>query len=321
VVSGGDWTLEEALALPAVPGCALVAWGFADLGERFSWHLHAADREAKKLLWEGTFERERGGLGSLLSAAAAALDAALGAPAAIAAQGADRWDRLLPTKHEGALSELLLAMDVREAIGFGIRIPNPNETFEPFLRALELDPACELAMSLLADAAYRWVSDAHGPADTALAALARARDLLPKDPRPLSALAECELRAGRARDALATAERLRALLPRMGNEPARAEELLGRIQVELGDATEAASAFRRAVRLDPRRSLSWQHLGHLAAQLGKWDEAEICYVQASQLEPGRADLKEAVKRIRGELIKIREQRGPLRPPDAKNPLA
>ena len=99
-----------------------------------------------------------------------------------------------------------------------------------------------------------------------------------------------------------------------GADAAYAEELAGRIHDKRSEPTEAASAFRRAVRPDSRRVVSWQHLGHLAAQLGRWDEAEICYVQAAQLEPGRADFQEAIKRIRGEMMRIREQRGRSRRP-------
>ena len=331
VVSGTDATLAQALALPEVQGAPLVAWGFADLGNRFSWHLHLADRASKRLLWEGTLERERDALGSLLAAAAASLDAALGAApggavrdstspdGTRAPQTAEMWEGRLPTRHPEALLELLLAMDVRESVGFGIRIPNPNDTFGPFLRTLELDPACALAFSLLADTAYRWVSDAVGDAEIALAALRRARDLLPKLARAEAALAESELRAGRTDAALESAKRFRTKTHRFGADAAYAEELAGRIHDKRSEPTEAASAFRRAVRLDSRRVVSWQHLGHLAAQLGRWDEAEICYVQAAQLEPGRADFQEAIKRIRGEMMRIREQRGPLKAPDPKDP--
>ncbi|MFN0205438.1 MAG: tetratricopeptide repeat protein [Planctomycetota bacterium] len=311
VIAGRAWTAEEAAGAPQIQGCSRVAWGHADLGDNCKLEMHVMDQPAKRIIWEGAFDRPKSDLVSLFVVMARTLDATILPVRPPVAN--EMWLQQMPTRNSECLWHLLTAIDFRESLDLGIQIPDSTEAFVSLKSALAADPKCAFAASLLMGAAVRWVSNKKGDPQPAMLALADAVSSRGDIPRFVAALAECELQLENYDSALKHAKEYLSKSAG-GNDAAHSEELLGRIYEKTGDVTNASSAFRRAVQLDPKRIVSWHQLGFLAAQLNQWENAESCYMKCAELAPANTEIQEKLKLVREELVKVRERRGPLAPP-------
>ncbi len=314
LVATEAWTAAEARAVPEVEGCGAMAWGSADLsapeGEPLRADLRAMDRASGRIAWEGSFERPRSEAPAFVAGLAAAVDGAFEARGA--GTSPETWLAELPTRDAEALLEFLAALDVYESLRWEIATADPSVAMAPVLRVIERDPECTAAPDLALDTALRSALLGPEAARAAMEAVACVAELRPALARADAVLAECALRAGDPD--VAREHALRYARRSEGKAAALGEELAGRAFEAKAEPSQAASCFRRAVQLDPRRAASWHRLGALAAQLGRFDEAEICFAQSVAIAPDREDFQDALRRARGELMRVREQRGPLVPP-------
>ncbi|MBI3288127.1 MAG: tetratricopeptide repeat protein [Elusimicrobia bacterium] len=72
---------------------------------------------------------------------------------------------------------------------------------------------------------------------------------------------------------------------------------LGLAFVRLGRRAEAERAFADSVRQDPHNPEGWHNLGILMAGDGRFDKAEAALKKALRLEPGRANTREALRKL------------------------
>lgn len=327
VASGSAWALDQALKSPEVPGCRYVAWGRADLSapQPSAWRveLWVADRQRGVQLAYAWFRGEDAAEGSAVRSLIHSIlppiwKAVIGedslGQAEIDALFANLMGEARPTDERAVA--MLEGLDVLDSITKGVRLVDPKKALEVFRLARGTQPAQGPLGRLELEAALRGALAGALPLDLCRQAVADLLQSAPDLTRGRAAAAELALRAGDAPSAIELATPVARLAePR---EAAIGEELLGRAYEATKEISQAAAAFRRALQHDPRRSVSWTYLGYFAAQLGKWDEAEVCYTQAAALAPQDASLQEALKRVRGELMKVREARGPLVPPPAES---
>jgi tetratricopeptide (TPR) repeat protein len=116
---------------------------------------------------------------------------------------------------------------------------------------------------------------------------ARARDSKSRQARPLGG-AELLFNDGRAaywkkryRDAVRMLKQ--AALIRPGR--AMTYSYLGLSYAALGAFTEAESAYKEALRRDPKSNMAWSELGDLYRKLNRWEDAIKAYQQALQIKP------------------------------------
>jgi tetratricopeptide (TPR) repeat protein len=305
VLASRPWTVDEAIRSPQLQGCSRVAWSHADLGANCKIELHVLDQPAKKVIWEGVFDRPRSDIAGLLVVMARTLDATL-LPARPSTSN-EMWSKQLPSQNAECLWNLLTAIDFQEALQLNIKLGDPTPAFDAMRAAMAADPNCLFASSVLMGSAIRWVASKKGDPELAMSLLretAAAREDLY---RMTAALAECELQVDQNDAAL---QHARQYLQRAKEvERAHAEEMIGRIHEKTGDIVQATSAFRRAVQIDPKRLVSWHQLGYIAAQMFQWEEAETCYAKCAELAPGNAEIQEKLKIVRGELERSRHAQG------------
>jgi tetratricopeptide (TPR) repeat protein len=303
---------ETALHL-TTPAGAAIGFGFLDVRGRVQGRYRAVNPQGK-FIWERTIDAGFAEIPATLAAMARELvKAALGVDASPALDGS-----ILPSD-PAALRALMLGLDAASSVEMDVSIPDPAAAFEPLLRCAELDPARGLAAEFLLSMALTWASKRCLPAPPAVTALGLLRGMRPDLVKVDAVLSEVCLTWGDGEGAVEAATRY---LRRCGSEPAilaYAEELVGRACDLTGERARAAAAFARAVKHDSGRIFSWRSLAHLAAQSGRLDEAEVCLVQAERVDRDNAEVQEALRCVRGELLRLREQRGPLQPPDSRKP--
>ncbi|MBI3818203.1 MAG: hypothetical protein HY286_05890 [Planctomycetes bacterium] len=309
MLNGRAWTVEESYQAPDVTGDTRIAFGTADLGENCKLNYTAVDRSNKSVLWQGSIERSRDDFPQLLVLFARALDATIHPQRAPLKNEA--WLSVIPTKKPRALWHAMELVDAREALDLKIPFANPQAMFDACLKATAADPGNLFIISHVMELCIRWIAEKRGESAPVYETLRKTAELNPSIARLDAAVAECRL-AEEQYD-LALAEALKYNNKVQGPESAHAAELAGRIYEKMDDPAKAASSFRRAVQVDARRSVSWQHLGFLAVKLNKWEEAETCLARACEAMPGNRELEEKLSRVRAEVLKIREQRGPLKP--------
>lgn len=77
----------------------------------------------------------------------------------------------------------------------------------------------------------------------------------------------------------------------------RAWHSVGRIRFHRGDASGAATAFERAVAMDPKATVIWFELGQVQQALGKLDDAERSLAEALRLDPENAACQKALLQV------------------------
>ncbi len=87
-------------------------------------------------------------------------------------------------------------------------------------------------------------------------------------------------------------KKIAAALKRMGrlnSQDARAWRRVGELLFHLGRESEAESAYRKSIALEPDASTSWNDFGYFMAYMrGSFDEAEAAYRKAIELDPKSA---------------------------------
>jgi serine/threonine protein kinase/Tfp pilus assembly protein PilF len=104
---------------------------------------------------------------------------------------------------------------------------------------------------------------------------------LPRDPRPLVAIAACFELEGQAKEALRILEEAVGLDPASG--PAHGE--LGRVRSLLGDTEGAIKSYERALDLDPGDIFAANNLGTLLDGLGEREAARRYFERAVEVAP------------------------------------
>lgn len=309
VLAGRPWTLAESMESPNVTGDARIGFGMADFRDGIKLNYQIVDRSARKQLWQSDLTSDYEDIDHVLIPLARAIDSII-TPSRPALRH-DAWASWLPTQKRGALWPLMAAIDIQESMSLRIQIANPDAAFASIAAAVDADPNCSLCASVAIGVSIRWVAEKHGDPAFAFKALEHTKERMPQIPRMDLAIAECHFALEKYDVSLGLTTKYLKIAK--GGDAAHAEEMLGRIYEKLNEPAKAASAWRRAVQLDPSRGQSWQFLGYMAAQLNKWEEAELCYARAAEVAPRDAALQEKLKAVRAEVIKIREKRGPLTP--------
>ncbi|HEX2390827.1 MAG TPA: tetratricopeptide repeat protein [Casimicrobiaceae bacterium] len=101
------------------------------------------------------------------------------------------------------------------------------------------------------------------------------------DALALYALAELDEHAGRRADAISALERAIASRPAF----LAAQQRLGILYGEAGDAQHAADAFARVVAIDPKHARGYNNLGNALRTLGRTREALAAFQRAVELQP------------------------------------
>lgn len=220
------------------------------------------------------------------------------APAAVALRRVLERDPNNLTALEKLALALALLGDTEEALdvlGRAVAIdPSSSELalVQAHVHALRGEAAQSLALAdgVIArepDTVEAWVERAFaletlGRAGEAKAALERAVELDPKNPRAVVGIVELvELPAGETETA---AERLEALLPREARRP-EVWRALGRVYEAEGRDAEAADAYRRGLAEQPRAGTLHAHLGVLLARLGDPGAEAALAAAAQELRP------------------------------------
>lgn len=151
---------------------------------------------------------------------------------------------------------------------------NPTQTLQS-LRRLAMPPDQELAVRQQSAE----VLIAHGETTEAIVDLKRAAELDSANPDTLFNLALAEFRAGKAKEALASAENCRKL-----RDSAELEGLLGDIQEALGDNLAAVRSYQAALAMAPAEE---NH--HLALALE--------FIRHRNFEPAKLVLEQAEKKF------------------------
>ncbi|KIM00102.1 TPR repeat-contatining protein [Paramagnetospirillum magnetotacticum MS-1] len=180
-------------------------------------------------------------------------------------------------------------------------------------RAVKLNPGLGMAWMHLGEV----LSVLPDQAQAAVDALRRASGLMPRDPRPLNALAgalmgyqryDDAIGAYRAATALASEPNLADMLNNMGvalerlerrdeavpviraaslirPDSAAIQDNLGNALLGTARAEEAEACHRRALALGAKGAETWSNLGNALHRQGRLDEADAAYRRAIQINP------------------------------------
>jgi tetratricopeptide (TPR) repeat protein len=74
---------------------------------------------------------------------------------------------------------------------------------------------------------------------------------------------------------------------------------LGNLLYQLGRKEEAAEAFAQSSIADPKNTNCWYNRGVIFFELGRLSEAHSCFQRAHDLDPGRADIAQALQQSAG----------------------
>jgi arylsulfatase A-like enzyme/Flp pilus assembly protein TadD len=156
-------------------------------------------------------------------------------------------------------------------------------------RCREAAPEFEAALERLPGylAAYLALAECRvklGGPRAAVAVLRRGQQALPRDPRLSEAEAGMWRRLGQAREAAAAYERAVALAPK----DALLRVKLGEAWRDAGDLGRAAAALQGALGLDAAPASYWNSLGMVLGAAGRLTEAEGAFREALAREPGSA---------------------------------
>jgi Flp pilus assembly protein TadD len=144
-------------------------------------------------------------------------------------------------------------------------LPGAIETLTRAVALLKRDPEAWAELGFAYALARRF--------DEARDALRKAVRAKPDFLEALAALAEIELGAGDAEQAVAAARRVTSLAPQF----AAGFGLLGTAYARLGDLPQAEAAFRQWLAVAPRDPVALTNLANAVRQQGRFDEAESLY--------------------------------------------
>jgi tetratricopeptide (TPR) repeat protein len=305
IVASQPWTIDEACRIGLPDGTEYVLHGSAELTDRVRLRIMLVDSPQQKLALDHVVLRPRSELFQALDEAANEIARALGEDAPEAS-----W----PTRDVEAFVAYLRGRDMSAAHEAGVRVPDPQKSFEPYLEAAQRDPAFTDAQDRLLALALDFALGGQGPVDAARKGCERLLGIDPSAYKAHAALAEIDLMGG---DAKAAEDRLRRALSlhpewppgfeRMGTALSRqgrfgesipwyeralqernddADAVLG-LGVSLGECgrlEEAVLAFRAALSLGLHTAHVHENLAHVLARLGRNKEAREHRMESRRLQ-------------------------------------
>src|SRR5216683_7091545 len=200
VVASHAWTLEEACHIGLPEGTEYVLHGSAELTDRVRIRILLVASPEKKLALDHVVLRPRSELFSALDEAAHEIARALGEDAP-----AQPW----PTRDVEAFLAYLRGRDMSAAHEAGVRVPDPQRSFDPYLEAARRDPLFADAQDRMLALALDFALGGQGPVEAAREGCERLLAIDPAAYKAHAALAEIDLAEG---DPCTAEDRLRKAL-------------------------------------------------------------------------------------------------------------
>jgi superkiller protein 3 len=161
------------------------------------------------------------------------------------------------------------------------RLGHPDKALQLARRASQAEPSDADVRNFLAKTLLTFYGDKPDAVDESLTQLTECLRLRPNDLVPLWLYTSDFFESAKSPAAV---ERLSALL-RPHADRDEAHFYLGLVADAKGDATEAASQYQVALKIDPNNSAAYNKLGLILSQDGKLDDAIRHYQKAIQLKP------------------------------------
>src|SRR4051812_47277633 len=264
VVASQPWTLDEACRIGLPDGTEYVLHGSAELTDRVRLRILLVDSPERKLALDHVVLRPRNELFQALDEAASEIARALGEPLP---EGS--W----PTRDVEAFLAYLRGRDMSAAHEAGVRVPDPNKSFDPYLEAARRDPQFTDAQDRLLALALDFALGGQGPTAAARASCERLLSIDPSAFKAHAALAEIDLMSG---DPAAAEERLKmALALHPGWAPGF--ERMGTALSRQGRYGEAIAWFERALGERRDDADAMQGLGVALGECERREEAVLAF--------------------------------------------
>jgi Tfp pilus assembly protein PilF len=186
----------------------------------------------------------------------------------------------------------LRGRDMTAAHEAGVRVPDPNKSFDPYLEAARRDPHFADAQDRMLALALDFALGGQGPVEAAREGCQRLLDIDPAAFKAHLALAEIDLSQG---DPVAAESRLLkalALRPDCGS----AFERMGTALVRQRRFEEAVGWFERALRERQDDTDAMQGLGVALAECGRLEEAVAAWRATVQMGVSSAHLHDNLAR-------------------------
>jgi len=295
IVASSTWTLEEACNIGLPEGTEYVLHGSAELTDRVRLRILLVDSNQRQLALDHVVLRPREELFAALDEAAVEIARALGEE-----PPAFPW----PTRDVEAYVAYLRGRDMSAAHEMGVRVPDPNRSFDPYLEAMRRDPRFGDAQERLLALALDFALGGKGPLPAAQTACER---LLAIDPLAFKAhltLAEIDLKRG---DPQAAEKRICAALALSPEWPA-AYERMGTALSRQRRYRDAIRWYEKALAARGDDTDALLGLALAASECGELARAVECWRAADALGAGSADLHDNLARALALLGRRREAR-------------
>jgi tetratricopeptide (TPR) repeat protein len=270
VVASQPWTLDEACRIGLPEDTEYLLHGSAELTDRVRLRILLVDSPLKKLTLDHVVLRPRSELFAALDEAASEIAHALGESAP-----ATSW----PTRDVEAFLAYLRGRDMSAAHEAGVRVPDPNKSFDPYLEAARRDPQFADAQDRLLALALDFALGGQGPVAVARTSCERLLAIDPSAYKAHAALAEIDLMTG---NPAAAEERLKCALSLHPEWPAGFERM-GTALSRLGRFGEAIPWFERALTERSDDADAMQGLGLALAECGRPEQAILAFRAAISL--------------------------------------
>ena len=294
VVASQPWTLNEACQIGLPEGTEYVLHGSAELTDRVRLRVLLVDSSHRKLALDHVVVRPRNELFSALDEAAVEIARALGEEVP-----SQPW----PTRDVEAFVAYLRGRDMSAAHEAGVRVPDPNQSFEPYLEAARRDPGFADAQERLLALALDFALGGQGPVEAARVGCEKLLTIDPAAFKAHVALAEIDLAQGkpqaaehRLQQALAVRPDWTAAFERMGTALVRQKRFadavpwfekaiaernddtdallgLGIALAESGNLEDAVAAWRSSVHFGVSSRYVHDNLARALTALGRAQEA------------------------------------------------
>jgi tetratricopeptide (TPR) repeat protein len=295
VVASSPWTLEEACHIGLPEGTEYVLHGSAELTDRVRLRILLVDSPQRQLALDHVVLRPREELFPALDEAAAEIARAL---------GEDPPEGPWPTRDVEAYVAYLRGRDMSAAHEMGVRVPDPNRSFDPYLEAARRDPRFGDAQERLLALALDFALGGRGPVAAAREACEKLLAIDDKAFKAHLALAEMDLAQGDAPAAEGRIARALSLQPAF----APAFERMGTALSRQERWREALPWFEKAVAARRDDAEALQGLGTALAECGQLEKAVGCWRGALALGVETADLHDGLARALATLGQRREAR-------------
>ena len=253
------------------------------------------DSPLKKLTLDHVVLRPRSELFAALDEAASEIAHALGESAPETA-----W----PTRDVEAFLAYLRGRDMSAAHEAGVRVPDPNKSFDSYLEAERRDPQFADAQDRLLALALDFALGGQGPVAVARTSCERLLAIDPSAYKAHAALAEIDLMTG---NPAAAEERLKRALSLHPEWPAGFERM-GTALSRLGRFGEAIPWFERALTERSDDADAIQGLGVALAECGRQEEAILAFRTAISLGIKTAHVHDNLASLLAALGRTKEAR-------------